>query len=111
MDEHQSLVKKSEAVEELLDGEYNALVEDSSISVEVIPAKMVFNRQPTGRRKTRIVACGNFCEHQKTDLFASMMIRKCALEASWHLVSVDVKTAFCKLHLLTRRRMGRPRSR
>ena len=119
VDEHQSLVKKSEAVEELLDGEYNALIEDPSISVEVIPAKLVFNRKPTGRRKTRIVGCGNFCEHdsstQKTDLFASgagaesirMMIRKCALETSWHLVSVDVKTAFLQAPLMDMQKDGK----
>ena len=119
VDEHQSLVKKSEAVEELLDGEYNARIEDPSISVEVIPAKMVFNRKPTGRRKTRIVGCGNFCEHdsstQKTDLFASgagaesirMMIRKCALETSWHLVSVDVKTAFLQAPLIDLQKDGK----
>eukprot|EP00439_Symbiodinium_sp_Y106_P017475 s8725_g2.t1 len=66
-----------------------------------------------------MVGCGNFCEHdsgsQRTDLFASgagaesirMMIRKCSMEHSWHLVSVDVKTAFLQAPLMDMKKDGK----
>ena len=119
VEEFESLVERTEAVEELSDSQYNGLVEDPNISVEVIPGKVVYSRKPTGRRKARIVGCGNFCQAdgntQRVDLFASgvgaesirMLIRKAALESSWHLVTVDVRTAFLQAPLMQMQHEGR----
>ncbi|CAE6962741.1 RE1 [Symbiodinium sp. CCMP2592] len=118
-EEVESLVQKTEAVEDLTEAQYNELVSDSSVHVELIPGKMVYVWKPSGRRRARMVGCGNFCEHDsgapKADLFASgagaesirMMIRKCAMEPSWHLVSVDVKTAFLQAPLMEMRKGGK----
>eukprot|EP00439_Symbiodinium_sp_Y106_P051639 s373_g6.t2 len=96
VEEFESLVERTEAVEELSDSQYNGLVEDPNISVEVIPGK----------------ADGNT---QRVDLFASgvgaesirMLIRKAALESSWHLVTVDVRTAFLQAPLMQMQHEGR----
>ena len=121
-EEVESLVQKTEAVEELTDSQYSELVSDPGVSVELIPGKMVYVHKPTGRRRASMVGCGNFCEHdsssQRADLFASgagaesirMMIRRCSMERSWHLVSVDVKTAFLQAPLMEMQRTARPRS-
>ena len=118
-EEVDSLVQKTEAVEDLTEVQYNGLVEDPDVSVELIPGKMVYVWKTSGRRRARMVGCGNFCQHdsstQKADLFASgagaesirMMVRKCSLEASWHLASVDVKTAFLQAPLMEMQRNGK----
>ncbi|CAE7222563.1 RE1 [Symbiodinium sp. CCMP2592] len=118
-EEVESLVQKTEAVEDLTEAQYNELVSDGSVHVELIPGKMVYVWKPSGRRRARMVGCGNFCEHDssapKADLFASgagaesirMMIRKCAMESSWSLVSVDVKTAFLQAPLMEMQKGGR----
>ena len=106
-------------MEDLTDNQYSDLVNDPEVSVELIPGKMVYVHKSTGRRRARMVGCGNFCEHdsssQRADLFASgagaesirMMVRKCAMEPSWHLVSVDVKTAFLQAPLMDMQKDGK----
>ncbi|CAE7438163.1 unnamed protein product, partial [Symbiodinium sp. CCMP2592] len=118
-EEVESLVQKTEAVEDLTDDQYHKLVADPGVHVELIPGKMVYVWKSTGRRRARMVGCGNFCDNdgstQKADLFASgagaesirMMIRKCTLEPSWHLVSVDVKTAFLQAPLMEMQKDGK----
>ena len=40
--------------------------------MEVVPSKLVITRKAGGRRKIRIVACGNFIpKKEEEDLFAS----------------------------------------
>ena len=118
-EEVESLVTKTGAVEDLTDRQYKDLIDDAAVSVELIPGKMVYVHKSTGRRRARMVGCGNFCEHdsnsQRADLFASgagaesirMMIRKCSMEPSWHLVSVDVKTAFLQAPLMEMQKDGK----
>ena len=118
-EEVESLVQKTEAVEDLTDAQYSELISDPKVCVELIPGKMVYVHKPTGRRRARMVGCGNFCEHdsgsQRADLFAigagaesiRMMIRKCSMEHSWHLVSVDVKTAFLQAPLMDMQKDGK----
>ena len=119
VEEFQSLVQKTEAVEEVTDAQYSDLVSNPQVSVELIPGKVVYNHKSTGRRKARIVGCGNFCQSdsasQKEDLFASgvgsesirMLVRRAALESSWELVSVDVRTAFLQAPLMEMQHEGR----
>eukprot|EP00439_Symbiodinium_sp_Y106_P055609 s1913_g7.t1 len=119
VEELQSLTQKTEAVEDITDSQYSELVGDPQISVELIPGKVVYNHKPTGRRKARIVGCGNFCQSdtasQKEDLFASgvgsesirMMVRRAALDSSWELASVDVRTAFLQAPLMEMQYEGR----
>ncbi|OLP82151.1 Transposon Ty4-H Gag-Pol polyprotein [Symbiodinium microadriaticum] len=117
-DEYQSLVSKTGAVEELSDGEYKVLAEDPNIILEIIPGKLVYVHKTSGRRKSRIVGCGNFCRgenSERSELYASgagaeslrLMIRKCALQPEWMLASVDVRTAFLQAPLLEKQRDGK----
>ncbi|OLP98122.1 Transposon Ty4-J Gag-Pol polyprotein [Symbiodinium microadriaticum] len=117
-DEYQSLVSKTGAVEELSEGEYKVLAEDPDIILEIIPGKLVYVHKTSGRRKSRIVGCGNFCRgdsSERCELYASgagaeslrLMIRKCALQPEWMLASVDVRTAFLQAPLLEKQRDGK----
>ncbi|CAE7234908.1 RE1, partial [Symbiodinium necroappetens] len=117
-DEYQSLVSKTGAVEELSEGEYKVLAEDPNIILEIIPGKLVYVHKTSGRRKSRIVGCGNFCRgdsSERCELYASgagaeslrLMIRKCALQPEWMLASVDVRTAFLQAPLLEKQRDGK----
>ena len=105
-------------MEGLTGTQYNELVGNPDVSVELIPGKMVYVWKPSGRRRARMAGCGSFCQHdsntQKADLFASgagaesiRMIRKCSLEASWLLVSVDVKAAFLQAPLMDMQKNGK----
>ncbi|OLQ14728.1 putative E3 ubiquitin-protein ligase HERC1 [Symbiodinium microadriaticum] len=114
-EEYESLVKKTEAVEEITDAQFQEMIADSEISIELIPGKMVYVRKTSGRRQTRIVGCGNFCqqdgEGQRAHLYARgagaeslrMLITRAALEPALNNVSVDVKTAFLQAPLLEMR--------
>ena len=70
--------------------------------VIVLPSKLVITRKAGGRRKIRIVVCGNFAEKVEGEsLYAGgsdtislrICLKKAAL-AAWHGVSLDIKTAF-----------------
>ena len=118
IEEYQSLVSRTVAVQELSDSEYKKLLEDPTVALEVIPGKLVYVHKSSGRRKSRIVGCGNYCQGGSSDrneLYASgagaeslrLMIRKCALSPEWVLASVDVRTAFLQAPLLEQQRDGR----
>ena len=118
-EEVESLVQKTEAVEDLSETQYEELVKDPAVHVELIPGKMVYVWKSSGRRRARMVGCGNFCEQDsgapRADLFASgagaesirMMVRRCSMEPLWHVVSVDVKTAFLQAPLLEMQKDGK----
>ncbi|CAE7369176.1 RE1 [Symbiodinium sp. CCMP2592] len=118
-EEYEAVVSKTEAVEELDDEAYQALVADPTIVIEQIPGKLVYVHKPSGRRKARIVGCGNYCgqsgEGDRSELYASgasadtlrLMLRRCALESDWVLCSVDVRTAFLNAPLLSVQRGGK----
>ena len=118
-EEHESLTQRTEAVEDITEAQYSELVKDEQISVELIPGKVVYTHKSSGRRKARIVGCGNFCQSDadshKEDLFASgvgsesirMLVRRAALDPFWELVSVDVRTAFLQAPLMDMQHAGR----
>ena len=71
--------------------------------VEVIPAKGVFTRKAgSGKRKTRVVACGNcMSERETADLYAAGLDAtqlRCILKEStlqnWEIGVCDIRTAF-----------------
>ena len=118
IEEYQSLVSRTGAVQELSDSDYKRLLEDPTVALEVIPGKLVYVHKSSGRRKSRIVGCGNYCQggsNERNELYASgagaeslrLMIRKCALCPGWTLASVDVRTAFLQAPLLEQQRDGR----
>ena len=73
--------------------------------IEIVPGKLVSTIKPgpgQGKKKARIVACGNFTNRDaQEDLYASTgdavvlrLMLKVAAEERWQGVSLDVKTAF-----------------
>ena len=77
-------------------------IRKSHPDVVPLPAKLVVTRKAGGKRKIRIVACGNFAAKQEgEDLYASgsdtislrLALRK-AVEMGWEGVTADVRTAF-----------------
>ena len=94
------------------------MIEDFRGRVEIVPGKAIFSRKaPDGRRKCRIVVCGNFVSNDGTitnsaevqekkkkkdpDLYAggadAIALRSALSIASrhrWQAASLDVKTAF-----------------
>ncbi|CAE7314267.1 RE1 [Symbiodinium microadriaticum] len=118
IEEYQSLVSKTGAVQELSDSQYKQLLEDPGVTLEIIPGKLVYVHKTSGRRKSRIVGCGNYCQGgsgERNELYASgagaeplrLMIRRCALRPEWVLASVDVRTAFLQAPLLEQERGGK----
>ena len=117
-EEYHSLVSRTGAVQELSDGQYQQLLGDPGVTLEVISGKLVYVHKTSGRRKSRIVGCGNYCQGgsgERNELYASgagaeslrLMIRRCALQPEWVLGSVDVRTAFLQAPLLEQQRDGR----
>ena len=70
--------------------------------VAVLPAKVVITRKAGGRRKIRIVVCGNYAEKsQEEELYAGgsdtislRMALKQAAQSEWEGATTDIKTAF-----------------
>ena len=87
--------------------------------MELIPGKLVYVHKMSGRRKARIVGCGNYCVQSgsgpRSELYASgagaeslrMTLRRAALDPTWSLVSIDIKTAFLQAPLLDLQRGGK----
>eukprot|EP00434_Breviolum_minutum_P003898 symbB.v1.2.003425.t1/scaffold183.1/size281544/9 len=99
--EIKSLFEEKEALRILKPGEKEVL-EEKCPSLEIVPSKLVITRKAGGRRKVRIVACGNFIpKREEEDVFASgsdavgvrTALKKGAIE-DWCGTSVDIKTAF-----------------
>ena len=78
----------------------------SSGKAEILPSKMVWTVKPSpgekgGKRKARLVACGNFAERSESDLFAggatAVALRAAlsiASQQAWSGRVSDIKTAF-----------------
>ena len=73
--------------------------------VEVVPGKLVPTIKPApggGKKKARVVACGNFtAKDAQDDLYAGTgdvvtfrMMLQCAAEMGWEGVTMDIRTAF-----------------
>ena len=83
-------------------GEVKTLV-DSGIYIEIIPGKLLRSRKaPCGRRKARIVGCGNFATPDETvttstggiDAVALRVVMMVASRRGWTCGSTDIKSAF-----------------
>ena len=109
-DELGSLLEAHNAISPITYDEVKKL-EESGVNVLWVPSKIVATiKAGTGRKKIRLVACGNFLSREKTrksptlsrtDVFTSSLdslsLRlQLAMASSrkWVLTSVDVKTAF-----------------
>ena len=77
-------------------------LEAKNYDISLVPSKLVITRKAGGRRKVRIVACGNYIEKgDGEDLYAggsdSISMRlslKRSMVEGWTGASVDIKTAF-----------------
>ena len=74
---------------------------ENGVDVEVLPMKAVGTVKPPGRKKGRVVVCGNMAEHKPEDVsvggVCSMTLRggvHAAALRSWSIGTVDVKGAF-----------------
>ena len=84
-------------------------IEVKNKDVMVVPSKLVITRKAGGRRKVRIVACGNYIEKgDSEDLYAGgsdsismrLSLKKAMIEG-WTGASMDIKTAFLNAPLST----------
>ena len=99
--ELKSLLEEKQALR-CVSAEEKERMEKSSKELEVVPSKLVITRKAGGRRKIRIVACGNFIpKKDEEDLFASgsdavgvRVALKKAAQSGWDGTSIDIKTAF-----------------
>ena len=108
LDELTSLVEEKEALRPLRGKAKEEFFEKAAKEgrrIEVVPGKLVPTIKPGaggGRKKARIVACGNFTNRDaQEELYASTgdavilrVMMKLASENGWEGVSLDVKTAF-----------------
>ncbi|CAE7275199.1 RE1 [Symbiodinium sp. CCMP2456] len=119
-EEYDNLTKDSGTVRPLTDQEFSELLNDTSIALELIPGKGVYVHKSTGKRRARIVCCGNHQSsesHSKTELFASgiggegirMLVRRAALMRGWDLATADVKAAFLQAPVIAGQCGGKPR--
>ena len=116
----QELERDVELWDEAIKAEMHALIEEKgalrSISRQkkeelqqrcptliVVPSKLVITRKAGGRRKVRIVACGNYIEkgQEEDSLYAgggdATALRAClskTVQADWLAATLDIKTAF-----------------
>ena len=104
--EMSSLFEAKQALTKVAEKEVERLLSEGA---ELIPAKLVCTvkpevHTPQGRKKVRIVVCGNFAECDdvdKNDLFASganavslRIALALASQFGWHGCALDIKTAF-----------------
>lgn len=68
---------------------------------EVLPSLLVLTLKPCGRKKARIVACGNFQQVQPQDVYCGVVSHEAwiqnvlmALRLSHSVVQIDISTAF-----------------
>ncbi|CAE7205891.1 RE1, partial [Symbiodinium sp. CCMP2456] len=119
-EEYDNLTKDSGTVKPLTDQEFSELLNDTSIALELIPGKGVYVHKSTGRRRARIVCCGNHQSgesHPKSELFASgiggegirMLVRKAAMRQDWNVATADVKAAFLQAPVIAGHSGGKPR--
>ena len=125
-EEHECLVPRTVMMDEVrrdmelwkepIEREYKSLIQHGAIrpimrseveemknsyQVEVVPGKLVAVVKPPGKRKARLVACGNMACQQSDNISAggldTIAIRTMICEAAqqqWCLATCDVKTAF-----------------
>lgn len=100
--ELKSLFDDRKALKIVTPEEVKAMEKERRIPPDVVPSKLVITRKPGGRRKIRIVACGNYIpKREDDDLFASgsdavgvrVALKKAAI-SRWRGYTIDIKTAF-----------------
>ena len=99
--EMESLFEKKGALREVEQDEVNA-IRMKHPELRSLPAKLVITRKAGGKRKIRIVVCGNYAEKSpEEELYAggsdSISMRtalRMAVQEGWCGVTVDVRTAF-----------------
>ena len=112
VEEYTSLVHTTGTCDPLSNEQFLALMGDPNVKIEVLPGKMVFSiKAKSGRKKTRIVGCGNFQQGSprgKLDTHASgisaeaiRLIVRLAGHAQWTLSTTDIKTAFLNAPIVT----------
>ena len=100
-----SLFTKKEALRVITQAEAKTIM--TTQDVQAVPSKVVFTLKPdpekvAGKRKCRIVACGNFArEEENQDLFTSgadatslRMALSLASQMRWWGANLDIRTAF-----------------
>ena len=99
--ELESLLKKKEALRSISTEEKERL-ERKYPGLLTVPSKLVITRKAGGRRKIRVVACGNHIQKgEKEELYAGgsdavslrIALKKGAIEG-WSGATLDIKTAF-----------------
>ncbi|CAL1130775.1 unnamed protein product [Cladocopium goreaui] len=96
-----ALLNAKEALRKIT-SEEKARLEERHPDLLVVPSKLVITRKAGGRRKVRIVACGNYVEKtEKEDVFASgsdsisfRIALKKSLDEGWTGATADIRTAF-----------------
>eukprot|EP00435_Cladocopium_sp_Y103_P030730 s947_g7.t1 len=112
-----SLVEEKEALRMLSSEEVEELKQQAKKrgqKIECIPSKMVYTLKPApgvggGRKKARLVACGNFEEKKKdestyssgADAAAFRIMIWVASREGWKACTLDVKTAFLNADMTT----------
>eukprot|EP00439_Symbiodinium_sp_Y106_P078396 s749_g17.t1 len=111
-EEYDSLVQTTGTCHPLAQEEFDAVTQDPTAAVEVLPGKLVFSiKAKSGKKKARIVGCGNHQQgpsREKTDKHASgisaevirLLVRYAALK-QWEIATTDVRTAFLNAPLVT----------
>ena len=108
-----SLLVTKKALKTISEEDKNRM-EAENVDITMVPSKLVITRKAGGRRKVRIVACGNYIEKgESEDLYASgsdsismrLSLKKAMLEG-WTGASLDIKTAFLNAPLVSEEEEG-----
>ena len=98
--ELKSLFEEKEALKRISRAEMEQM-KSKRPDTPVLPSKLVITRKAGGRRKVRIVVCGNYAAKTEEDLYAggsdTVSLRvalQLAATAGWHGATCDIKTAF-----------------
>ena len=99
--EMDSLFTQKEALKKITREEKEEILRKHP-GVTVLPSKLVITRKPGGRRKIRIVVCGNYAEKQEveelsargSDTISMRIAVKKAIQSDWEGAAADIRTAF-----------------
>ncbi|CAE7312303.1 RE1 [Symbiodinium sp. CCMP2456] len=112
VEEYTSLVHTTGTCSPMSQEDFAAVTGDPTKKVEVLPGKVIFSvKAKSGRKKTRIVGCGNFQQgspRTKLDTHASgisaesiRLLVRFAGQAQWSISTTDIKTAFLNAPIVT----------
>ena len=116
-----SLLDGKQAVRRVTNEEARVLLGSPDYKVDIMPGKMVPTvKAPNGKKKCRIVICGNYAEGGGKDSDESLYaggsdtisirtITKYAAEQDWEAMVLDIKTAFLNAPLQEKETEGEPK--